>query len=293
MPEKAAAPKPRFGLLLRLLRILSWLLIIIALGGVALYLAFGPAHLIDQLRPPEPAFPEHVTVSPEPVAAAPVPAATSAPADSKELVNLMLDSIEDIWGEFLARGDYSYKRPKVVLYENRIEAPCKLTGFISGPYYCTSDMHLYLDLAYLDELQKRAPQVGNLARSYVIAHAAAHHIQNIVGVAGWFKEFNVDLGKAKDDGTLQLGQELVADCLVGSWISYAQHKYAWLKPQDMGEALKAVVALGEERTKAKGQPTVPDPMTLGRLETRLHWLEMGVETGDPRECSQLFTGAEE
>ena len=78
MPENAATPKPRKGLLLRLLRWLSWLLIIVALAGVAIYLAFGPARMIDRLKPPPPAFPEEVIEEPAAVAkpvAAPPPAA--------------------------------------------------------------------------------------------------------------------------------------------------------------------------------------------------------------------------
>ncbi|WP_271408545.1 neutral zinc metallopeptidase [Pseudomonas sp. Q1-7] len=300
MPEKAAAPVPRKGLLLRLLRILAWLLMIVALVCVALYLAFGPAQLYERLRPPPPVFPEHVdtTEAPTaPVAAAPVPPPqlAQAPADSRELATLMLGSIEDIWGEFLARGDYAYKKPKLVFYEGSMEAPCKLSGRISGLYYCAKDMRLYLDLAYLDELRRRSPQVGDLARSYAVAHEAAHHIQNLVGVAGWFKEFDPSVDPKQAAEALHLGQELVTDCLVGSWVAYAQRKYGWLKPDDMEAALKAVVALGEERTRAQdtGQPTLPDPMTLGRLETRLHWLNVGIESGDPRECGRLFSGVEE
>lgn len=294
MPEEAAAPSPRKGLLLRLLRGLAWVLIIVAVVGVAIYLSFGPAHLIDRLKPDAPVFPENVIADPTPVtAAADVPAPASAPQDSRELVKLMLDSMEDIWGEFLARGDYAYKKPKLELYEGRIDSPCKLSGSFSGAFYCPNEMRVYLDLAYLDELQKRTPQVGDLARSYVVAHTAAHHVQNLVGFVGWFKEYNPDSNPAKATTNLQEAQELIADCLVGSWLRYARRKYAWLKPEDMEEAMKAVVALGQERTNTQGQPLLLDPLTQGKIEMRMRWLNVGVETGDPRECSLLFTGEEQ
>jgi hypothetical protein len=61
----------------------------------------------------------------------------------------------------------------------------------------------------------------------------------------------------------------------------------------MEEALKVVVALGQERARLPGQPPLLDPMTLGSIEMRVRWLQVGVETGDPRECSQLFTGEEQ
>jgi predicted metalloprotease len=293
MPEKATAPSPRTGLLLRLLRWLSWLLIIVALVGVAGYLAFGPAHLVDQLKPPPPAFPEDVIEEPAPAvkpATAPEsPAAMQkAPADSQALATLMLESIEDIWGEFLARADFSYKRPKVVSFRDRLESPCQLKGTFSGPLYCSSTSQLYLDMAYLDDLQKNAPQVGDLARSYVVAHAAAHHIQKLVGVVGWFKDLNTELDPTVTREDLRVTQELVADCLVGSWISYARRKYAWLEPDQLEAALKAVRDRDTARAGA-GLPPMADPLDLSDPATRLRWLNVGIDSGDPRECSKLFT----
>ncbi|MNF17491.1 putative neutral zinc metallopeptidase [compost metagenome] len=61
----------------------------------------------------------------------------------------------------------------------------------------------------------------------------------------------------------------------------------------MEEALKAVIAQGEEHAKTQGQPPMPDPLTLGGSEIRMRWLQLGMETGDPRECSQLITGEEQ
>ncbi|WP_280287570.1 neutral zinc metallopeptidase [Pseudomonas sp. BN417] len=293
MPAKTTAPRPRKGLLLRLLRGLAWVLIVVTLVGVALYLGFGPAHLIDRLKPAPPAFPEQVTAEPEPPAAAAVaPAPVNAPGDSRELVKALLESNEDIWGEFLARGDYAYKKPKVVLYEGRVESPCKPTGAASGAFYCAKGMTLYLDLAYLDELQKRAPEVGDFARSYVVAHAVAHHVQNLVGAVGWIKEYRAKDSQAEGAESLEETEELLADCLVGSWASYAQRKYPWIRPQDMDKALQTVVALGRERAKAQDQPAMPHPLTEGDIAKRAEWFHMGVESGDPRECNQLFGGVE-
>ncbi len=290
MPVKAAAPKPRFGLLLRLLRILAWLLILIALGGVALYLAFGPARLIDRLKPPEPVFPEHVTASPDPVAAAPVPAAVNPPGDTRDLIALVMDSVEDIWGEFLARGDYVYRKPRLELYEGRIEAACKQSGAASGPFYCADEKRIYLDLTYLEDLRKRDPKVGDFAVSYVVAHEAAHHVQNLLGTTAWIKEYGARGEMAEGPKSLEEAQELLADCLVGSWASYARRKYPWLEPQDLDKALKAIAALGEERAGRQGQPPMRDPLTLGSIQARTHWFTLGVESGDARECSQLFGG---
>lgn len=290
MPAKAADPLPRKGLLLRLLRGLAWVLIIVAVVGVALYLAFGPAQLLERLKPAPPAFPEQVTSSPDPVAAAPVPAAASAPEDTRELIALVMGSVEDIWGEFLARGDYVYRKPRLELYEGRIEAACKQSGAVSGPFYCADEKRIYLDLTYLDELRKRAPEVSDFARTYVVAHEAAHHVQNLLGTTAWIKEYGERGEMAEGPRSVEEAQELLADCLVGSWAIYAQRKYPWLKPQDVEKALKAVAALSEERAGRQGQPPMPDPLTLGSIQARTHWFTLGFESGDARECSQLFGG---
>lgn len=292
MPEKAAPPRPRTGLLLRLLRILAWLLMAVALICVAIYLAFGPAQLFERLKPPPPLFPEsNTTESPTaPVAAAPVPAPAQAPADSQELVKLMMDSIEDIWGEFLARGDYSYKKPKLVTYRGKVDSPCKDVGTASGPFYCPGSKTLYLDLDFLDGVQKKAPEVGDFARSYVVAHEVAHHMQNLVGINSWIKDMKDGGVRLTGEEGLIVAQELMADCLAGSWASYSQRKYAWIKPDDVDKMLQSVIGYGQEQAKIPGKAPLRDPLTHGSFEQRKKWLHTGFETGDPQRCLQLFTG---
>lgn len=288
MPVKSAAPLPRKGLLLRMLRILAWLLIVVSLVCVVLYLAFGPAHLIDRLKPPTPVFPEEVIEAPEPaVAASPVPAPTPPPTDTRELVQLVMDSSENIWGELLARGDFYYRTPKLEIYEGRDQAGCKDTGTVSGPFYCMDGKRLFIDLAFLDELGKRIPEASAFARSYVVAHEIGHHIENLTGVTSWIKDVRERGGSAAD---LLASRELLADCLVGSWMSYAQRTYTWMKPDEMNDVFRAVKELTEERAKSKDQPPMADPMAVGDLDTRMEWFRQGLESGDPRECTQLLTG---
>ncbi len=292
MPERTATPSPHKGLLLRLLRILAWLLMAVALVCVTLYLAFGPAQLFERLKPPPPPFPESngIEAPSAPVAAAPVPAPVQAPADSQQMVELMMESIEDIWGEFLARGDYSYKKAKLVTYRGKVEYPCKDVGTASGPFYCPGSKSLYLDLDFLDGLQKKSPDVGDFARSYVVAHEVAHHMQNLVGVNSWIKDMKEGGVELSGPDGLVVAQELLADCLAGSWASYAQKKYAWVKPEQVDKMLQAVMAYGKEQAAIPGKAPMRDPLTHGTFEQRQKWLHTGIETGDPQRCLQLFTG---
>ncbi|MNV97905.1 putative neutral zinc metallopeptidase [compost metagenome] len=110
-----------------------------------------------------------------------------------------------------------------------------------------------------------------------------------MGAVGWIKEYRA---QAEGAASLQETEEFLADCLVGSWAGYAQRKYTWLKPADMEKALQAVVAFSQERAKVQGQPAMPHPLTLGDIALRVQWFQKGVESGDPRECNQLFGGVE-
>ncbi|WAG80478.1 neutral zinc metallopeptidase [Metapseudomonas furukawaii] len=283
MPEKAAAPMPHKGLLLRLLRILAWTLILVAVACAALYLAFGPARLAERLAPPPPTFPATVVTSPD-VLVISTPTPTAPPADSGELVALMLESTADIWGEFLARGDFAYKQPKLQLYRGQVANPCRAKGQFSGPFYCSEGMQLYLDMDYLEALQRQSPELGSFALSYVIAREVGFHVQNLTGVNGWIKEFRQQGTSAEK---LATAQSLLSDCLAGSWISYAQRKYAWLRPGDALPMLEAINALNKGRG-ASLPPLRDDPSNID-VQMRGEWLGQGITTGDPRECTLLFT----
>ncbi|MDT4862498.1 hypothetical protein FQZ97_971550 [compost metagenome] len=202
-----------------------------------------------------------------------------------------MGSIEDIWGEFLARGDYVFKKPKLVTYRGEAQYPCKDVGAASGLFYCPRDMSLHLDLDYLDGLQKSAPEVGDFSRSYAVTHEVAHHMLNLVGINTWIKDFEDAGNEHGGPEALQIAQELLADCLAGSWASYAQRKYGWVKPADVEAMLRAVITYGEEQAKIPGKAPLRDPLTHGSMEQRKEWLHTGFESGDPQRCMQLFTGA--
>ena len=69
---------------------------------------------------------------------------------------------EDVW-----RGIYDgYQDPVLVAYTGMTQTACG-TGQAMGPFYCPLDQKMYLDLGFLEDLEKSLGARG-FARAYVI-----------------------------------------------------------------------------------------------------------------------------
>ena len=72
-----------------------------------------------------------------------------------------------------------------------------------------------------------------------------------------------------------------ADFLAGVWAHYDQQMKHVLDAGDIGEALSAASAVGDDRLQKESQGyVVPDAFTHGTSEQRMYWFKKGYSTGD-------------
>lgn len=76
--------------------------------------------------------------------------------------------------------------------------------------------------------------------------------------------------------------ELRADCYAGVW---AGRNRTAIEPGDLQEGLTAASAIGDDALqRSAGQVVTPESFTHGSSAQRMHWLQLGLETGDGGQC---------
>lgn len=218
-----------------------------------------------------------------------VPVSRNAPAGDPEterladFVSVVLAETEDVWREQFQRLGKTYREPKLVLFSGRVESACGLAGSATGPFYCPADEKVYIDLEFYRELQDRFGAPGDFAQAYVIAHEIGHHVQNLLGISQEVHERQQRVDQ-REANRLSVGLELQADFLAGVWAHHAQRSRKILEPGDLEEALQAASAIGDDRLQKQARGyAVPDSFTHGSSAQRMHWFQLGYQTGDIRQ----------
>ena len=99
-----------------------------------------------------------------------------------ELASKVLAGTEDVWtAEFRHQGWGEYRCPKMVLYSGSIQSGCGNATSQVGPFYCSADQTVYIDLDFFKEMDSTIGASGDFAFAYVIAHEVGHHVQYLLG----------------------------------------------------------------------------------------------------------------
>lgn len=203
---------------------------------------------------------------------------TTTPAQNDELsqfVRVVLADTEDVWHELMS----NYREPTLVLFSDYVESACGQASAASGPFYCSLDEKLYIDLSFYEQLRSRLGAPGDFAQAYVIAHEVGHHVQHLLGITDKVHAMQGQISE-EEYNAVSVKLELQADFLAGVWAHYAQQK-GYLEEGDFEEALTAASAVGDDRLQMQAQGRViPDSFTHGTSEQRMRWFRKGFETGD-------------
>ncbi|MBW8330705.1 MAG: neutral zinc metallopeptidase [Prolixibacteraceae bacterium] len=201
-------------------------------------------------------------------------------AEMTEFVSVVLADTEDVWNKLFQEMGGSYSEPRLVLFRSAINSACGYAESATGPFYCPGDQKVYIDLDYLETLQRQLGAEGDFAIAYIIAHEVGHHVQNLLGTMAKMDRVRAS-GRDENvnDATVRL--ELQADFLAGVWIHHAEKMKSMMEKGDLEEALNAAVAVGDDRIQMKTQGrVVPDSFTHGTSAQRKSWLTRGIQTGD-------------
>jgi len=208
---------------------------------------------------------------------------TEVIAAEKELAqfsSVVLKDTEDIWGKLFIDNGKTYREPKLVLFSNSVQSACGNAASSTGPFYCSADEKVYIDLSFLKTLQSRLSANGDFAMAYIIAHEVGHHVQKLLGILDKFHALRGQISEEEfNEKSVRI--ELQADFLAGIWAHYADKTKNVLEEGDLQEAMNAASAVGDDRIQMKSQGyVVPESFTHGTSEQRLQWFMKGYKTGD-------------
>ena len=205
---------------------------------------------------------------------------------SSEFVSLVLGDIEATWEQAFQqdlRRNYVY--PKLVLFSGAVQSACGQASASVGPFYCPGDQKVYLDLEFLEELQKKLGAPGDFAQAYVIAHEVGHHVQTLLGTSQYVERMSRGASQAEAN-KLSVALELQADCYAGLWANRASNQNLILESGDIEEGLNAASAVGDDRLQKQSQGyVVPDSFTHGTSAQRVGWFNKGLDSGEISSCN--------
>lgn len=199
----------------------------------------------------------------------------------------ILGETEDVWTEILPQqGGRQYAKPVLVLYSGVTGSACGTAQSAMGPFYCPRDRQLYLDTSFFQDMQRQLGGGGSFAYAYVIAHEVGHHVQNLIGLLPRVQQAEAQADR-RQANALSVRTELMADCLAGVWASHMNERHRNINDADVQQAISTASAIGDDRLQRQaGRPVaVPDSFTHGSSAQRVHWLSVGLHSGDMRSCN--------
>jgi predicted metalloprotease len=202
--------------------------------------------------------------------------ATPEEEELSQFVKVVLADTEDVWNQLMN----DYREPTLVLFSGSVQSGCGSADASTGPFYCSADEKLYIDLSFYEELKSRFDAPGDFAQAYVIAHEVGHHVQHLLGITDKVHEMRGQLTE-EEYNKLSVKLELQADFLAGVWAHHANNMNNMIEDGDYEEAMNAASAIGDDRLQKQARGyVVPDSFTHGTSAQRQRWFKKGFDTGD-------------
>ena len=195
-------------------------------------------------------------------------------------------STEDVWSQiFRENGLGEYQPPTLVLYTGSTSTACGQGSKAMGPFYCSGDQNLYIDLSFFQTMQQQLGASGDLAYAYVIAHEVGHHIEYLTGTLQQAHQ-RMQATSQSNANKYSVRLELMADFYAGVWAHYESRMFGSINDKDLMEAIKCAQVSGDDYLQKRAQGyAVPESFTHGTSEQRMKWFKLGFQTGDVRRAT--------
>jgi len=202
-----------------------------------------------------------------------------------KFVSQVLRSTEVVWTDVFTSMGRTYEVPKLRLFRDSFPTACGQGEAAAGPFYCSQDRIVYLDLSFFDLMTRQLGAPGQFAHAYVVGHEVGHHVQNLLGILDKVNSVRARSGESESNA-LSVKLELQADCLAGVWAKRAQGERGWrLEQGDVETALNAASQIGDDTLQKRSRGTVvPESFTHGTSAQRVSWFKRGIDSGDLKNC---------
>lgn len=192
----------------------------------------------------------------------------------------ILAGTEDVWTKVFQDMGREYTPPTLVLFTGSVQSACGGATASVGPFYCSGDQKLYIDLSFFSTMRQQLGAGGDFAYAYVIAHEVGHHVEYLLGTLD-AAHSQMNSVSETEANRISVKLELLADYYAGVWAHYDNEMFSSLEEGDIEEAIDCAQKIGDNylQEKARGY-SQPESFTHGTSAQRMKWLKMGIEKGD-------------
>ncbi len=192
----------------------------------------------------------------------------------------ILAGTEDVWTAEFRRMGLEYEPPTLVLFTGNVQSACGGATSSTGPFYCSADRSVYIDLSFFSSMKQQFGSAGDFAYAYVIAHEVGHHVQNLLGTLRQAHTAMNQVSQAEAN-KISVRLELQADFYAGLWAHHDNEMFDSLEEGDLEEGLEIASRIGDDylQKQARGY-AVPETFNHGTSAQRSRWLKKGFTTGD-------------
>lgn len=192
----------------------------------------------------------------------------------------ILAGTEDVWSKLFKQMGKTYVPPKLVLFTGSVQSGCGGASSSMGPFYCSADQSVYIDLSFFSQMKQQLGAGGDFAYAYVIAHEVGHHVQHLLGI---LQDAHSQMSRASktESNKISVRLELQADYLSGVWAYHDNKMFGSLEDGDIEEGLLIASKIGDDYLQKQSQGyAVPDSFNHGTSDQRVRWLKKGLASGD-------------